>query len=313
MDNKFVNIQRSMKYLLYISVILLVLFIILLIINHTLVPISFLSFVTNVNNIDLPQDNVPNKPDKIAIDKPLQNDVKLDIKAESYTSSNFTLSFDCYVSRNYKSIDVPRVLFYFGGENAVIITRNSDLRETKITDASNNGLDKQPNILVTENSDLIGKFTNNNTSTNFIIYLDPVRNDMKIGVFLKDSATVPKIYLEMLPVIKNIPIEQPFQITFILGHTFAEVYKDKQLLFTHKIGSILKKEYPIVSDFSFVSVRTFNDRGELPEAPHLFGPISFIGNTVRVGNIQFFTSKLDGKHVRTLTNDIAKADFFKKY
>lgn len=309
MDNNFGYINQSMKYLLYITVGLLVLFIILLIVNYTLVPVSFLSFITTVKKDEFsPQEEVPIKPVTIAADRPLENSVKLDIKEKDYNSTNFTLSFDCYVSRNYKSIDVPRVLFYFGGVESVNITRNADLKETKITDASNNGLDKQPNILVRENSDLIDKFS----QTNFIIYLDPIRNDMKIGVFLKDSATTPKTYLEMLPVIKNIPIEQPFQITFILGTTFAEIYKDKQLLFTHRIGSILKKQYPSLTNFSFATVPMHN-RGGLLQAPHLYGPISFIGSTVRVGNIQFFTSKLDGKYVRLLTNDIMKPEFFKKY
>jgi hypothetical protein len=117
----------------------------------------------------------------------------------------------------------------------------------------------------------------------------------------------------MLPVVKNVPIEQPFQMTFILGDTFAEVYRDKQLLFTHRIGSILKKEYVSITRFSFATVPTTDDRGDLPEAPHLYGPISFIGNTVKVGNIQFFTSKLDGKHVRTMTNAISNSGFFKRY
>lgn len=305
MDTSFTYIQQSMKYLLYITVALLVLFIILLIINYTVTPISFLSFISGTEKEEPPKEEVPNKSETFALNRPLNNDVKLDIKAENYSSNNFTLSFDCYVSRNYKSIDVPRVLFYFSNTNAVSVSRNSDLKETKITDASNNGLDKQPNVLTIDNSDIPSKFIN----TNFIIYLDPIRNDMKIGIVLQDTTN--KKYVEILPTVKNVPIEQPFQITFILGDTFAEVYRDKKLLFTHKIGSIVKKDYPAITNLSFVSVPN-NRRTDLTDAPSLYGPISFIGNTVRVGNIQFFTSKLDGKYVRTLTNDTLTPEFFKR-
>lgn len=306
MDYNLTSIQQSMKYLLYITIALLVLFIILLIINYTVSPISFLSFITTPTKDEIPQEEVLDKGETFALGAPLINDTKLDIKADKYTSSNFTLSFDCYVSRNYKSIDVPRVLFYFGNTSPVSISRNSDLRETTITNASNNGLDKQPKVLDIGNSDIPSKFD----KTNFIIYLDPIRNDIKIGLLLKDTTN--KTYVELLPVIKNIPIEQPFQITFILGDTFAELYKDKKLLFTHKIGSLLKEEYPAITSFTFATVPNIPRTG-LSDAPSLYGPISFIGNTVRVGNIQFFTSKLDGKYVRTMTNDTLKADFFKKY
>lgn len=308
MDYNLNTLQQSMKYLLFITVGLLVLFIILLIINFTLAPISFLSFISFAKKEELLQEDPPPKPETFGLIRPLLNDQTLAIKSEDYKSKDFTLCFDCYVSRNYKSIDVPRVLFYFGGSTPVVINRNSDLKETKLTDASNNGLDIQPNILTTINSDLPTMFTN----TNFIIYLDPIRNDMKIGIFLHDNLTPPTKYMEVLPVIKNVPIEQPFQIGFVLGETFAEIYKDKKLLFTHHIGSILKKEQTISFNPSFAPVQVLARTSPLTASPNLYGPISFIADTVKVGNVQFFTTKLDSRHIRSLTNDILQPNFFKR-
>lgn len=313
-------LNRGMKYLFYISVAVFLVFIIILIVHFTVTPLSFLSFI-NMKNETLPDNEVPEKGEIFAIDRPISNDAKLNIVTSNYKAVNFTLSFDCYVSRNYKSTNIPRVLFYFGqGSGPVSVTANSQLRETNIAnDASNNGLDIQPNILTLENSDMVSKFEH----SNFIIYLDPVRNDMKVGIVIKydvpsvaSSSTVQTIkVIEVLPVIKNVPIEQPFQISFVLGSDdskFAEIYKDKLLMFTHRIGSILLKEKPNVTNIRLNDV-PITTRPNIPTAgPNLYSPISFIGNTVRVGNVQFFNSKLDGKYIRTMTNELSKPIFFKQ-
>lgn len=315
MDN-FSYFNRGMKYLFYISVAVFLIFIILLIVHFTVTPISFLSFINK--NETVPDDDVPEKGETFATDRPISNDVKLNIVTSNYNAVNFTLSFDCYVSRNYKSTNVPRVLFYFGrNAGPLSVTANSQLRETKIeNDASNNGLDIQPNILTRDNSDMIDNFEH----SNFVIYLDPVRNDMKIGIILlydmpSASSTSPvqtTRVIEVLPTIKNVPIEQPFQVSFVLGSTFAEIYKDKLLHSTHKIGSVLRKQKPNVTNIRLSGVQLSARPNIDTEGPNLYSPISFIGNTVRVGNIQFFNSKLDGKYIRTMTNELSTSNFFKQ-
>jgi hypothetical protein len=316
MDNvSYLN--RGMKYLFYISVAVFLVFIIILIVHFTVTPLSFLSFI-NMKNETLPDDDLPEKGETFSTDRPISNDVKLNIVTSKYNAVNFTLSFDCYVSRNYKSTNVPRVLFYFGqGSGPVSVTANSQLRETVLeNDASNNGLDIQPNILRRDNSDMVDKFEH----SNFVIYLDPVRNDMKVGIVLlydvpsaTTGSTVQTIrIIEVLPTIKNIPIEQPFQVSFVLGSTFAEIYKDKLLMSTHKIGSILHKQNPNITNIRLNGVPISARPNISTAGPNLYSPISFIGNTVRVGNIQYFNSKLDGKYIRTMTNELSKSEFFKQ-
>jgi hypothetical protein len=316
MDNvSYLN--RGMKYLFYISVAVFLVFIIILIVHFTVTPLSFLSFI-NMKNETLPDDDLPEKGETFSTDRPISNDVKLNIVTSKYNAVNFTLSFDCYVSRNYKSTNVPRVLFYFGqASTPVSITANSQLRETVLeNDASNNGLDIQPNILRRDNSDMVDKFEH----SNFVIYLDPVRNDMKVGIVLlydvpsaTTGSTVQTIrVIEVLPTIKNIPIEQPFQVSFVLGSTFAEIYKDKLLMSTHKIGSILHKQNPNITNIRLNGVPISARPNISTAGPNLYSPISFIGNTVRVGNIQYFNSKLDGKYIRTMTNELSKSEFFKQ-
>ena len=205
-------------------------------------------------------------------------------------TDNFTLSFDCFLNGTYLSTVVPRVLFYFGSPTAAVtIANNNELKEYKDTDTEK----ETPKLLNATNSDLINKFPN----TNFIVYIDPVKNDLKVGVYTIGTATPYTVRLEIASIIKNIPIKQAFKVTIVLTSKFIEVYMDKKLVNTHKIGSL---------SGSNVQLNTVNANYGI------YTPIRFIGNTVRVGNIQFFNGPLTSSQIRSLITPVLTNTFFNK-
>jgi len=172
-------------------------------------------------------------------------------------------------------ISSPRVVLYFAN-TPVSIPDNTVLKEY-------NKDDEMPSILTISDTDILSKFTN----TNFIAYVDPVKNDMKIGIITIDSSRT--MYLEMLPILKNIPINEPFKVTINITPKFVEVYRDFFL------SSTYTPKYTLNSIIG---------------TPYLYGPISFIKDTVQIGNIQYFDNIITSSQVRTLVNATKPASFF---
>ena len=120
---------------------------------------------------------------------------------------------------------------------------------------------------------------------------------MKVGVYTIGTTTPYTVRLEIASIIKNIPIKQAFKVTIVLTSKFIEVYMDKKLVNTHKIGSL---------SGSNVQLNTVNANYGI------YTPIRFIGNTVRVGNIQFFNGPLTSSQIRSLITPVLTNTFFNK-
>jgi len=261
-------LKRGSLGLLFLSMIAFIIFLILLIVNYTVKPIfNFTPFSTN--NVSYETPSVVNKTLYSTNRCPNNTSLAFD----TIRFSNFSLSFDCFLDGTYKSTDVPRVLFYFGRSPASI-TRNNDLKEY-------NGTDDVPKVLDITNTDILRVFN----STNFIIYLDPIKNDLRVGVVTKDPSN--NEYLELLPPIQNVPINQVFQITMVLSDIFIEVYMNKKLVKTHKIGST---SHGVI------------DTSRVSGSSTIYSPINFIGDTIKVANIQYFDGVITSSQVRNLTN-----------
>jgi hypothetical protein len=281
-------IVRGVKYLLYTSIVAFIIFLILIVIHYTVKPM-FDFLPTNVVETTTPQTYIGKT---LFADSPATADTKMTFNPGiiDLNKDNFTLTFDCYLDGTYRSTTVPRVLAYYGS-SAVNISSNNDLREYY-----GNSEKETPRILTTDNSDLLVKFQN----SNFIIYVDPVKNDLKVGVFTVDKQDPTKKYLEIASIILNIPINQPFQVTMVLGRTFVEVYKDKKLFSTYKIGSLA----PTRVNLNTTAVPSSNYG--------VFTPTSFIGGTIKIGSVQFYNGSLTSGQVRELTNILKPATFFRK-
>jgi len=247
------------------SVIAFVIFLILLVVHNYVTPIlpflpSNKEEVVAEENVVNAQLRLKNSEDKIKAELP---NTKLEFdKIKSFKYENFTISFDVFLNGQYISTDVPRVLMYFDTSH-VSITTNS-VQET----------------------DLITLFGN----TNFIIYCDPVKNDLIVAAITGNSTT-PRV-LEKAAVIQNIPINNPFNVTVIVSPKFFEVYMNKELVKTYKVMNTLATATPSSRNAS------------------LFSPISFLQDTIKIGNVKYFDGPLRSDQVRYSTSNLQNKSFF---
>jgi hypothetical protein len=255
------------------SLIALVIFIILLIYHYSVKPIlPFLPANQSSSYESLPT----YQTQTLYASNPAPSNTALNFTSiTDFEFGEFTISFDVFLNGGYKSTTVPRVLLYFAQAPAVIPS-NEVFKEYKV-----NSVDI-PRILDGTNTDILTVFNR----TNFIVYMDPVKNDLKVGVITNNGST---ITLELLPTINNVPINEPFQITIIKTQKFIEVYKNKLLITTYMI---------LNGDF----IMNTNSK--------LYSPISFIGDTIKIGNIQYFNTVISSSQVRSLTLPIKDKKFF---
>jgi hypothetical protein len=268
-----ITITTAVSIVFYSAIVSFIIFLILLVVNSYVTPI--LPFISSSNiptSVTQPSVNTQSLFTTSAV-PPDQNLVFNQITNFSY--NKFAISFDCFVKNTYLSTDVPRVVLYFA-DSPVTISDNTVLKEY-------NKNDEMPSILTISDTDILSRFTN----TNFIAYVDPVKNDMKIGLITMDSSN--NMYLELLPTLQNIPINEPFKVTINITPKFVEVYRDFFLSFTYT------PKYTLNSIIG---------------TPYLYGPISFIKDTVQIGNIQYFDNIITSSQVRTLINTTKPASFF---
>lgn len=270
---------------LFIMIILLIIYIILVAYNNNVSPI--LSFLEGT-----PTDKAPLEPTAVKLqtlytDKPVPSDTALIFDKLSLKTQKFSISFDCYFNGTYLSTDVPRVLMYFGTSAATGIT-NTNFKDYK--------LDTEPgNDILLSQTDIHTFFP----KTNFIVYADPVKNDIKVAFLTTNDASGTNITnLEIAPTINNVEIKTPFKITIVVNAPnpsgqFVEIYKNTQLLFTYKLQHRL---------FIPATSATFS----------LYSPIKFIGDTIQIGNIQCFDNAITSSQVRMLTTELVPSIFFQK-
>jgi hypothetical protein len=182
-------------------------------------------------------------------------------KITNFKYEKFTISFDVFLNGQHKTTVPPRVLMYFH-TNPINISAPDSLTED--------------NLLTT--------FTN----TNFLVYAEPIQNDLIVAVVTKKDSTR---MLEVAAVIKNIPINDPFQVTLVIGTTFIEVYKNKQLIETYRYKETLD------------TASTVNTK--------LYSPVdSIVGNTIKIGNVQYFDTAIRSDQLRVATNTLKQKSFF---
>jgi hypothetical protein len=284
---KGISIVTVISYLFYTSILTFIIFLVLIVIHYTVKP--FLSFLpsSDIKETTVEQNFIGTTLFDTSVAPP---DTKMTFNPPitELRKDNFTLTFDCYLNSAYRSTTVPRVLLYYGS-TPVTITDNNSLREFNSTS------EEVPKLFTVDNSDLLTKFQH----SNFIIYIDPVKNDLKVGVFTVDKIDSTKKYLEIASIIPNIPVNQSFQISMVLGRTFVEVYKNKKLVNTYKIGNLAPSK--VILNTSAV-----------PSSEHgIFTPVSFIGDNVKIGNVQLYNGPLTSGQIRDLTPTLKTAIFFR--
>jgi hypothetical protein len=260
-------LKTGIDSIFVLSVIGFFVFLILLYVHYNVT--SIFPFIPNgytlppADSMITSQTRSMNSEEKVA---PEKNGSELTFnKITNFKYENFTISFDVYFNGEYRNSSSPRVIMYFA---------NNLLNPTSLPEDS---------TLVSSSANLY--------NTNFIVYADPVVNDLNIGIVTKKTTTDTRV-LELAETIKNVPIKKPFQITLIVGKTFIEVYKDKKLVKTYKYQGVLD---------------TASATGT-----KLYSPITnIVGDTIKIGNVQYFDSVIRSDQVRVATNEIKPDSFFK--
>jgi hypothetical protein len=257
--------SKGVNLLFIVSLIGFFVFLILLFVHNFVTPIlpflpSNIETVAPDKTVINVQLRLKNSEDKVKAELP---NTRLEFdKIKNFKYENFSISFDVFLNGQYISTDVPRVLMYFDTDPVNVISNTMPENE------------------------LLSYFGN----TNFIVYCDPVKNDLIVGAITKNSTT-PKI-LEKAAVIENIPINKPFKITVNVTSKFFEVYMNKELVKTYKLINTLDSATP-------------SSRNAF-----LYSPISFIQDTIKIGNIEYFDAPLRSDQVRYTTSNLKDKSFF---
>jgi hypothetical protein len=85
----------------------------------------------------------------------------------------------------------------------------------------------------------------------------------------------------------------------VLGRTFVEVYKNKKLVNTYKIGNLAPSK--VILNTSAIPSSEYG----------IFTPVSFIGDNVKIGNVQLYNGPLTSGQIRDLTPTLKTAIFFR--
>ena len=257
--------STGVNSIFFLSLFAFVVFLILLVVHNYVTPI--LPFLPSEKKIVIPDSTVVNAQLRLknSESKPKAElpATKLEFdKINVFRYENFTISFDVFLNGQYISTDVPRVLMYF--DTAPVNIVSNSVKE----------------------SDLTTLFGN----TNFIVYCDPVKNDLIVAAITTDGS--PTKMLEKAAVIENIPINTPFKVTITVTPKFIEVYMNRELLKTYKLQNMLTTSIP-------------SSRNAF-----LYSPISFIADTIKIGNVEYFDAPLRSDQVRYTTSNLKDKSYF---
>jgi hypothetical protein len=214
-------VGTALPYVFYVSLFLFTLFLILTFAHYTVYPIF--SFSPNDNGF-IP---IPTASDRqIAYTK---SPAAADLSANfiNVPASSYTIGMDVYLTGIFQPSDIPRVLLYRS--------------KNKVT------LPNSPSNISTMFNE-----------TNFMIWLDPLKNDLNVGATttykIGTPPTVQNIDRVESALIENVPVKKVFRVTVVFTDTFLEVYINGKLESTKPLSQTLKsvadtaKFYPVITE-----------------------------------------------------------------
>ena len=244
-----------------IFITLVITIIILVIIHYAVFPI--LSFVPGDGGLV----TVP-----IAVDQqlmfttaPAVSDISANfVNLEPY---NYTLSADLYLNGSFQASNMPRPLLY----------------RAKAPNTSLNATDTKDK--------LIERFP----ETNFIVWMDPIKNDLLVSVVTGDFSSTANSFgnlrLQTTEPIENVPIRKVFRITVIFTEKFVEVYKDGLLE-----KSMTLQNTPITS----------------PDNSYIFPTPAKVLGSAMVSNVAYWRRALTSSEVRRYGVPVSNDTLFSK-
>jgi hypothetical protein len=103
--------------------------------------------------------------------------------------------------------------------------------------------------------------------TNFIVWIDPIKNDLYAGVVTQQSGMAPVMHIS--EPVKNIPLRTPFRIGFVFDGDFLEIYMNGKL------------------------ASTLTWQGDVKESlKPFFTPISVVDQSIFIANMSYWSRVL---------------------
>jgi hypothetical protein len=189
------SLSNIVSWMFYISLTLFILFLILVFIHFTMMPVF--SFSPNDPGF-LPIPTVSDE--QTAFTKnPATSD--LPAKFKDIPECSYTVAADVYLSGNFFSSSIPRVLLYRSINDSV---------SPPPTDTSDN---------------LVTRFPD----TNILVWLDSMKNDLYVSVITSTDGTASTARLETSQAVQNIPVKNVFRVTVVFTQQFVEIYINGKL------------------------------------------------------------------------------------
>ena len=261
------------------SIFLFVLFLILTFINFTIFPVFSLSPDDNgIIPIPLPSDK------QLAFTEgPAPSDLSANVI--SIPACTYSFSMDIYLSGDFQAMTIPRVLFY-RSTRAKGVSPPSDIINwpTGSSGSSGSGGSGRPGHIPIHTT-LAATFPD----TNFILWLDPVKNDLFASIITSSDGSAVNARVETTKPIENVPIRKVFRLTVVFTQKFVELYVDGNLE-----QSMPLKHLPLT----------------VAPASYFFPVISTIGPNTRIANVAFWPRILSAKEVRAYGKPMATETFF---
>jgi hypothetical protein len=191
----FAGLASIMPMMFYFSLTAFILFLILVFMHFTITPVF--SFSPNDSGF-IPVPTVSDQ--QVAFTKnPATPDVSGNFTGIPVCS--YTIGADVYLSGNFFSSSIPRVLLYRSIKGSV---------SPPITDTSSNLLKTFPD-------------------TNIILWLDSMKNDLYVSVVTSTDGTAATARLQTSKAVQNIPVKNVFRVTVVFTQQFVEIYINGKL------------------------------------------------------------------------------------
>ena len=267
------------------SIIILIIFLILTFIHFTVFPIfSFSPDDTGIIPVPLPSDK------QLAFTKgPAPSDLSANFI--NIPSCTYSLSMDVYLSGNFQAMTIPRVLFYRSTrKNGVSPPSDIGSWTMGSSGSGGSGGSGSGGSGFSGGSGgisraLLGTFPD----TNFILWLDPVKNDLYASVITSTDGSATNARIETTKPIENIPIRKVFRLTVVFSQQFVELYINGNLE-----QPMALKNLPLT----------------VAPTSYFFPVISTIGPNTQVANVAFWPRTLSVREVRAYGMPIVPETFF---
>ena len=174
----------------------------------------------------------------------------------------YTVGFDLYLSGDFQSTTSPRILLYRSAAGPVGMT---------LADISSNVLTRFPD-------------------TNFLVWLDPIKNDLYVSAVTNVDATTTK-RMETIGPVENVPLRKVNRVTVVFTQVFVEIYINGELSVSRPL-----RAKPI----------------EQSKASSFFTAPACFSSNLMLANLTFWPRALSAREVRNNGEPIGALTLFTK-